>query len=60
MKIVLQRVNHASVEVDKKIVGKIDKGYLLLVGIGEGDTKEMADKLIDKISKLRIFADEND
>ena len=60
MKIVLQRVNHASVEVDKKIVGQIDKGYLLLVGIGEGDTKEMADKLIDKISKLRIFADEND
>ena len=60
MKIVLQRVNMASVEVDKKIVGKIDKGYLLLVGIGENDTKEMADKLIDKISKLRIFADEND
>ncbi|MBE7037623.1 MAG: D-tyrosyl-tRNA(Tyr) deacylase [Ruminococcaceae bacterium] len=60
MKIVLQRVNHASVKVDNEITGKIDKGYLLLVGVGEGDTKEMADKLIDKISKLRIFPDEND
>lgn len=60
MKIVLQRVNEASVSVDGKTVGKIDKGYLLLLGVAEGDTKEMADKLIDKISKLRIFPDEND
>lgn len=60
MKIVLQRVNEASVKVDGEVVGKIGKGYLLLLGVAEGDTKEMADKLIDKISKLRIFPDEED
>lgn len=60
MKFVLQRVSDAQVAVDGKIVGKIGKGYLLLVGVAEGDTKEIADKMIEKVSRLRIFNDEND
>ena len=59
MKIVLQRVLQAKVEVDEKTVGKIGKGYLILVGISNEDTKEIADKMIEKVSKLRIFEDEN-
>ena len=59
MKIVLQRVSKAAVTVDGAKVGEIGKGYVLLLGIGEGDTKEQADRLLAKISKLRIFADEN-
>ncbi len=59
MKIVLQRVLEASVKVEEKIVGEIGKGYLLLIGISNEDTKEIADKMIEKISKLRIFEDEN-
>ena len=59
MKIVLQRVKNASVSVDGKIIGDIGKGYLALLGVSNTDTKEIADKLSDKISKLRIFEDEN-
>ena len=59
MRIVLQRVDEASVKVDDMEVGRIGKGYLLMLGIGEGDTKEQADQLLAKVSKLRIFADEN-
>jgi len=59
MKIVLQRVNHASVSVDNKIISSIDKGYLILLGIGMGDNKAKVEKMVDKIQKLRIFADEN-
>ena len=59
MKIVLQRVNRASVAVDNKIVGSIGKGYLVLVGIGTNDDKAKTEKVVDKIQKLRIFADEN-
>ena len=59
MKIVLQRVTEASVTADGKETGRIGKGYVLLLGIGENDTKEQADALISKISKLRIFTDEN-
>ena len=59
MKIVLQRVLQAKVEVDEKTVGKIGKGYLILVGISNEDTREIADKMIEKVSKLRIFEDEN-
>lgn len=58
MKIVIQRVKEAAVEVDSKTVGKIGKGLLLLLGVGEGDTKEIADKMFDKIYKMRIFEDE--
>lgn len=59
MKIVLQRVLQASVSVDGEIKGQIDKGYLLLLGVANDDTKEIADKMIEKISRLRIFEDEN-
>lgn len=59
MKIVLQRVLEAEVTVEGKTTGKIGKGYLLFVGISQEDTKEIADKMIEKISRLRIFEDEN-
>ena len=59
MKIVLQRVLEAKVEIDGKINGEIGKGYLLLVGVSNEDTVEIADKLIEKIARLRIFEDEN-
>ena len=59
MKLVVQRVKNASVEVDKNIVGKIDKGYLVLLGVTHTDTKEIADYLVKKICNLRIFEDEN-
>ena len=58
MRIVIQRVNHASVKVDGETIGSIGKGYLLLLGVAEGDTKEMADRNVKKLSTLRIFADE--
>ena len=57
MKIVLQRVLEAKVEIDGAVKGEIGRGYLLLVGVGEDDTREIADKLIEKIAKLRIFED---
>lgn len=60
MKIVVQRVSHASVEVDNTIVGQIAKGYLLLIGVGEQDLKSDADWLVKKILDLRIFSDLND
>jgi D-tyrosyl-tRNA(Tyr) deacylase len=59
MKLVLQRVSEAAVTVEGEEIGRIGKGYLLLLGIGEGDTKEMAGRLLAKVGKLRIFADEN-
>ena len=60
MKFVIQRVNHASVEVDGKIIGNIGKGLLVFVGVYDSDTREIADKMINKLVKMRIFADEND
>ena len=60
MKFVIQRVNHASVTVDGQTVGSIGKGLLILFGAGKGDTEEMLPKFVDKITKLRIFSDEND
>ena len=59
MKLVIQRVKNASVTVDGKITGKIGNGFLTLIGVGEGDTIETADKYINKMLKLRIFPDEN-
>lgn len=58
MKIVVQRVSGANVEVNKEIVGKISAGLMLLVGISEGDKEADADWLIHKILNLRIFSDE--
>lgn len=57
MKIVLQRVLEASVSVEGTVIGQIGKGYLLLLGVSGSDTKEIADKMIEKISRLRIFED---
>lgn len=59
MKFVIQRVLEASVEVDDKVVGQIDKGFMVLIGVGQNDTKEIADKMIKKLVGLRIFEDEN-
>ncbi len=59
MRIVIQRVSEAEVKVEGKTTGKIGKGYLILLGVGKADTKEIADKYLDKILKLRIFPDEN-
>lgn len=59
MKLVIQRVKSAQVCIDGTSVGKIGKGLLLFVGIGNNDTEEILDKYIDKIIKLRIFEDEN-
>ena len=60
MKLVIQRVSEAKVEVDNEIVGKIEQGFLVLFGAVEGDTKEQADFLAEKLYNLRIFRDEND
>ena len=59
MKLVIQRVKRASVEVNKEIVGKIEQGFLVLLGVGPEDTKENADFLVQKLIKLRVFEDEN-
>lgn len=60
MKIVLQRVNSASVKVDGEICGSIGVGYLVLLGVGNDDTEDDCRRLADKIINLRIFSDEND
>ena len=57
MKLVIQRVLNSSVKVDNETIGSIGKGYMVLVGVAESDTKEIADKLVDKMIKLRIFED---
>lgn len=57
MRAVIQRVKRASVSVDGEVVGKIDRGLLILLGIGRGDTPEQAERLWTKIAKLRIFPD---
>ena len=59
MKLVIQRVTHASVTVDNNVIGKIGKGYMVLIGVSDTDTKEIADKMLDKMINLRIFEDEN-
>lgn len=60
MRIVVQRVKESSVMVDGKTVGKINKGFLVLLGIKNSDTKQDADYLVRKLINLRIFSDEND
>lgn len=59
MRALVQRVASARVEVEGKIVGEIGPGILIFLGVGEGDTEAQADTLARKISKLRIFSDEN-
>ena len=60
MKIVVQRVKNAKVEVEGKVVSKIDKGFLVLLGVTHNDTEEQADYLAKKLCGLRVFTDEND
>ena len=60
MKIVIQRVKKADVKVDEKIVGKINQGYLVLLGIKNTDTEKDIEYLVRKLINLRIFKDEND
>ncbi len=57
MRAVVQRVSRAHVRVDLKTVGQIGKGLVVLVGIAAGDTREMADYMVDKIASLRVFPD---
>ena len=59
MKFVVQRVSEASVAVDGEVLGTIQRGFMILIGIAETDTEEIADKMIAKMLKLRIFDDEN-
>lgn len=59
MRFVIQRVTEANVKVDGNVLGKINKGFLVLIGVADSDTKEIADKMIKKMIGLRIFEDEN-
>ncbi len=59
MRFVVQRVSYAKVEVDKQIIGEIKQGFLVLVGISNEDTIQIADKMTQKLIGLRIFEDEN-
>lgn len=59
MKAVIQRVINSDVKINEKTAGKISKGFMILLGVMQGDTKADADKLIKKIPNLRIFEDEN-
>ena len=59
MKFVIQRVLEASVKTEGHTIGKIEKGYLVLIGVSNTDTKEIADKMMRKMIGLRIFEDEN-
>ena len=58
MNFVIQRVTHASVTVDRDVLGKIEKGFMVLIGIEDSDTQAVADKMISKMLGLRIFEDE--
>ena len=59
MKFVIQRVKEASVQVEQEVIGEIKKGYLVLIGVSDSDTEQVADKMIKKMIGLRIFEDEN-
>ena len=57
MKFVIQRVTRASVTVDGEVTGKIGKGFMVLIGVAQSDTEEIADKMVKKMCNLRIFED---
>ena len=59
MRFVVQRVTHASVTVDSQVIGKIGHGFMVLIGVADTDTREIADKMVKKLLGLRIFEDEN-
>ena len=58
MRFVIQRVRHASVAVEDKVIGKIGRGYMVLIGVSDTDDEAIADKMVDKMLKLRINMDE--
>ncbi|MFQ8705810.1 MAG: D-aminoacyl-tRNA deacylase [Thomasclavelia sp.] len=60
MRLVIQKVSQSSVKIEGEIVGAIDKGYMVLVGITNGDDEDLVEKMVDKLVNLRIFEDEND
>ncbi len=60
MKAVVQRVNYAQMIIDEKEYSSIGVGFLVLLGVADGDTDKDMEMLCDKIAKLRIFTDEND
>ena len=60
MRLVVQRVTEANCKVDNSITGSINTGYMVLVGIGVNDDERIVEKMAEKLSKLRIFSDEND
>ena len=60
MRLVVQKVSQSSVKIEGEIVGAIDKGYMVLVGITNGDDELLVEKMVDKFENLRIFEDEND
>ena len=60
MRFVIQRVKEADVKVEGKVIGKIGKGFMVLIGVCNEDTREIADKMIRKMINMRIFQDEND
>lgn len=60
MRLVIQRVSEAKVEVDNKVVGKIGRGFLVLLGVGQEDNEEKANFLVEKLCNLRVFRDENE
>ena len=60
MRFVIQRVTEAAVRVDGELLGQIEKGYLVLIGVAESDTEEIADKMVKKMTGLRIFEDEQE
>ena len=59
MRFVIQRVTNSSVKVDGEVIGQVGKGFMVLIGVADTDTKEIADKMIKKMIGLRIFEDEN-
>ena len=59
MRFVVQRVTHASVTIDSQVIGKIGNGFMVLIGVADTDTREIADKMVKKLLGLRIFEDEN-
>ena len=58
MRFVIQRVSESEVRVDGEVLGKIGKGFMVLIGVAESDTKEIADKMVKKLLGMRIFEDE--
>ena len=59
MKFVIQRVTHAEVAVEGEVIGKIGKGFMVLIGVAQDDTRVIADKMVKKLTGLRIFEDGN-